>query len=191
MIGYLRGEIVLKEEDFIIVDTKGVGYKVLVAKDVLVKAQKGASLELFVHTHVREDNISLFGFLDIKDLKLFEKLIGISGVGAKTAMNIFSRGHRREIIDAIIKANIEFFSSVPRLGRKNAQKIIIELKNQFGGNEDIDLLTEDQESSNEIISALMGFGFSRKEAVTALSKVDKKVEKVEDKIRKALRYLGK
>jgi Holliday junction DNA helicase RuvA len=72
MIGYLRGEVFLKESDCIILDVKGVGYKVLAARDVLEKAHKGSALELFIYTHVREDNISLFGFLKSSDLKLFE-----------------------------------------------------------------------------------------------------------------------
>ena len=123
MIGFLKGEVFLREGNSIILDVKGVGYKVLVASDVLGKANKSASLELFIYTHVREDNIALFGFLDSLDLKLFENLIGISGIGPKTAMAIFSAGARNTIINAIIKGDVDFFTSVPRLGRKNAQKI--------------------------------------------------------------------
>ena len=100
MIGHLNGTVFLKEGNSIILDVKGVGYKVLGSRDVLVKAIKGSLLELFIYTHVREDNISLFGFLQAADLKLFENLIGVSGIGPKTAMNIFSVGNRAEITTA-------------------------------------------------------------------------------------------
>src|SRR3990167_9962071 len=142
MIGHLNGEVIFKESNSIILDVKGVGYKVLAASDVLTKAHKGFPLELFIYTHVREDNISLFGFLEASDLKLFENLIGVSGIGPKTAMNIFSIGDRSQIVSAIISADTAFFKSVPRLGQKNAQKIIIELKNKYGSIAELDLSGE-------------------------------------------------
>ncbi len=191
MIGFLRGEVFFKEGSFIILDVKGVGYKVLGSRDVLAKAIKATSLELFIYTHVREDNISLFGFLEASDLKLFEHLISVSGIGPKTAMNIFSVGSRAEITNAVIQGNVDFFTSVPRLGRKNAQKIIIELKNKFGGDSEIDLLDKDSKDNKEVISALESFGFSKKEAIDAIRQTDKKDATVEQKIRLALKYLGK
>lgn len=191
MIGFLKGEVFLRVDNSIILDVKGVGYKVLAASDVLSKANKGASLELFIYTHVREDNISLFGFLESLDLKLFENLIGISGIGPKTAMAIFSTGARSTIVNAIIKGDVDFFTSVPRLGRKNAQKIIIELKNKFGGDGEIDLLEYDSKDNKEIISGLESFGFSKKEAISAIKEIDKKDGTVEEKIRLALKFLGR
>lgn len=191
MIGFLKGEVFLRVDNSIILDVKGVGYKVLAASDVLAKANKGASLELFIYTHVREDNISLFGFLESLDLKLFENLIGISGIGPKTAMAIFSTGARNTIVNAIIKGDVDFFTSVPRLGRKNAQKIIIELKNKFGGDGEIDLLEYDSKDNKEIISGLESFGFSKKEAISAIKEIDKKDGTVEEKIRLALKFLGR
>ena len=191
MIGYLRGEVFFKEGNYIILDVKGVGYKVLGSRDVLAKAIKGTSLELFIYTHVREDNISLFGFLEALDLKLFENLIGVSGIGPKTAMNIFSVGNRNEIISAITKGDVDFFTSVPRLGRKNAQKIIIELKNKFGGTGDIDLSGEDISGNEEVIAALKGFGFTSQEIHDAIRAVKKEGQKITETIKLALKYLGK
>ncbi|MDO8621030.1 MAG: Holliday junction branch migration protein RuvA [Candidatus Levybacteria bacterium] len=191
MIGFLKGEVFLREGNSIILDVKGVGYKVLAASDVLARANKGVSLELFIYTHVREDNISLFGFLESLDLKLFENLIGISGIGPKTAMAIFSTGTRNTITNAIIKGDVDFFTSVPRLGHKNAQKIIIELKNKFGGDGEIDLLGYDSKDNKEIISGLESFGFSKKEAINAIREIDKKDGSVEEKIRLALKFLGR
>lgn len=191
MIGFLRGEVFFKEGNFIILDVKGVGYKVLAASDVLAKAIKGASLELFIYTHVREDNISLFGFLESLDLKLFENLIGVSGIGPKTAMNIFSVGTRKEITNAIIQGNVDFFTSVPRLGRKNAQKIIIELKNKFGATADIDLSAENMSGNEEAVIALKGFGFTSKEIHDAIRNVKKNGQNITETIKLALKYLGK
>ena len=190
MIGFLRGEVFFKEGNYIILDVRGVGYKVLAASDVLSKANKGTSLELFIYTHVREDNISLFGFLESLDLKLFENLIGVSGIGPKTAMNIFSVGNRAEITNAVVQGNVDFFTSVPRLGRKNAQKIIIELKNKFGSTEEFDLSSDDSQSK-EIIAALESFGYSKRESLDALKNIKGKGESIEEKIRLALRALGK
>lgn len=195
MIGFLRGEVFFKEGNSIILDVKGVGYKVLAASDVLAKATKGNLLELFIYTHVREDNISLFGFLEALDLKLFENLIGVSGIGPKTAMNIFSVGNRAEITNAVVQGNVDFFTSVPRLGRKNAQKIIIELKNKFGGSGDLDLSGEDMLGSEEVVVALKGFGFTSKEIHDAIRAVKKNPSagsgQVAETIKLALKYLGK
>jgi len=191
MIGHLNGVVFFKDGNSIILDVKGVGYKVLGSSDVLSKAIKGTSLELFIYTHVREDNISLFGFLESLDLKLFENLIGVSGIGPKTAMNIFSIGTRSQIVSAIISADTSFFKSVPRLGQKNAQKIIIELKNKFGGTGEIDLSGSDMSGSEEVVIALKGFGFTSKEINDAIRNVRKNGQKITETIRLALKYLGK
>jgi holliday junction DNA helicase RuvA len=191
MIGFLKGEVFFKEGSYIILDVKGVGYKVLAASDVLTKAIKGAFLDLFIYTHVREDNISLFGFLESQDLKLFEGLIGVSGIGPKTAMNIFSQGDRNQIVLAITSADTSFFKSVPKLGQKNAQKIIIELKNRFGGTGELDLTGEDMSGSEEIVTALKGFGFTSKEINNAVRAVKQEGQKVTETIKLALKYLGK
>jgi Holliday junction DNA helicase RuvA len=191
MIGYLKGEVFFKEGNFIIIDVKGVGYKVLATSDVLAKAHKGSPLELFIYTHVREDNISLFGFLESSDLKLFENLIGVSGIGPKTAMNIFSIGNRDQIVTAIATADTGFFKSVPRLGQKNAQKIIIELKNKFGSIAELDLSGEDMSENEDAITALKNFGFTVKEINEAIKKVKKSGQKTTETIKLALKYLGK
>ncbi len=191
MIGYLNGVVFLKDVNSIILDVKGVGYKVLAANDVLSKAIKGNPLELFIYTHVREDNISLFGFLESQDLKLFENLIGVSGIGPKTAMNIFSIGSRSQIVSAIISADTSFFKGVPRLGQKNAQKIIIELKNKFGSTSELDLNGEDVSGSEEVVVALKGFGFTSKEINDAIRSVKKNGQNVTETIKLALKYLGK
>lgn len=191
MIGTLKGTIEYRQDPHVIVDVNGVGYKVLVPTTVLARINAlGDPIKLYTHTHVREDVLELYGFSEPADLKLFEYLISVSGVGCRTASGIFSVGTRSEIIQAIIGADVAFFTSVPRLGKKNAQKIIIELKNKIGGGEDLDLSADTQEN-NEIVSALKTFGFDPKESQDAIRALAGKGETVEEKIRLALKYLGK
>lgn len=190
MIGFLEGEVVIRDAPYLVLSVGGVGYRVNVSKDVFAKsASNSQKLKLFTYTHVRDDAIELFGFENPQDLKLFKHLITVSGIGPKTAMNIFSIGNRGSIVKAISKGDVSFFSLVPRLGKKNAQKIIIELKNKFGSLEDLDL-TEDTESS-EVIIALKSFGFTQREANEAVGAIGNKGETTEEKIRLALKYLGK
>jgi holliday junction DNA helicase RuvA len=191
MIGTLKGTVEYREDPFVIVDVSGVGYKVLVPTTVLAKINAlGESIKLYTHTHVREDLLELYGFSDPSDLKLFEYLISVNGVGCRTASGIFSVGTRSEIIQAIVGNDVGFFTSVPRLGRKNAQKIIIELKNKIGGGEDLDLSSE-SEGNTEVVLALKSFGYSSKEAQDAVKGLSGKGETIEEKIRLALKYLGK
>src|SRR5580704_11660622 len=158
MIGTLKGFIEYREDPFLIVDVNGVGYKVLVPTSVLSKIQgTGESIKLYTHTHVREDLLELYGFTDPSDLKVFAMLISVSGVGCRTALGIFSVGSRHDIVQAISTGDVTFFTSVPRLGKKNGQKIIIELKNKLGANGDIDLSDETGMEQQELINALKGF----------------------------------
>src|SRR4051794_33557071 len=128
MIGTLKGVIEYRQDPYLIIDVHGVGYKVYVPNSVLAKiSHTGEEIKVFTYTHVRDDALELFGFATAEDLRLFEYLISVSGVGCKTAVGIFSMGNRSDIIKAISGNDVGFFTSVPRLGKKNAQKIIIEL----------------------------------------------------------------
>lgn len=192
MIGFLEGKIIIRDDPHLVIDVGGIGYMVTVSKKVLAKgAGNGQKLKVFTYTHVRDDAIELFGFEAPEDLKLFKHLISVSGVGPKTAMNIFSIGDRSQIISAIATADTSFFTGVPRLGRKNAQKIIIELKNKFGGIGEIDLSGEDMSENEDIITALKGFGFASKEIHDAIRAVKKEGQKITETIKLALKYLGK
>src|SRR3990167_6720639 len=179
MIGYLNGTVIIRDDPYLIIDVNGVGYKIHAASDVLSKVTElgsdplpaGRQVKLFTYTHVREDALELYGFSKYSDLKLFESLINVSGVGPRTAIGIFAIGTGDEIIKAIIDADVSFFSGVPRLGSKNAQKIIIELKNKAGGGE-LDLSDSSNHSRNEVTSALKTFGFSAGEINEAMRNID-------------------
>jgi Holliday junction DNA helicase RuvA len=191
MIGYLKGKIELLKRPFVIIDVNGVGYKVLVPETIYAKLSLGESVKIFTFTYVREDALDLFGFLEAEDLDLFESLLTVSGVGPKTALNIFSFGERKDIIEAIIKGDVSFFTSVPRLGTKNAQKIIIELKNKMGSGADIDLSGKDLLENAEVVQALKNFGFSVGEAQKAVREIKQVGLTTEEKIRLALKNLGR
>lgn len=184
----LKGEMISRDDPYLLISVGGVGYKVLGATSVLANSVLGKTITLFIYTHVREDNISLFGFLDSLDLKLFERLISVSGVGPKTAMNIFSVGTREEIESAIALGDDSFFLGVPRLGKKNAQKIIIELK----GKVDLsDSALKNGEGNKDIVGALKNFGFTSSEINQALQNVNGQGKSTAEKIKLALKYLGK
>jgi Holliday junction DNA helicase RuvA len=191
MIGFLKGKVELLKRPFVIIDVNGVGYKVLVPETIYAKLSLGESLKIFTYTYVREDALDLFGFLEAEDLDLFESLLTVSGVGPKTALNIFSFGERKDIIEAIIKGDVTFFTSVPRLGTKNAQKIIIELKNKMGSSADLDLSGKDLLENAEVVQALKDFGFSVGEAQKAVREIKQVGLTTEDKIRLTLKNLGR
>lgn len=192
MIGTLKGVIEYREDPFLIVDVNGVGYRVLVPTSVLSKLNGiGESIKLYTHTHVREDLLELYGFTDPSDLKMFSLLISVSGVGCRTALGIFSVGSRNDIVQAISSADVSFFTSVPRLGKKNGQKIIIELKSKVGAQGDIDLSSDGGADQTELLHALQAFGYSMREAQEAIKGLNGKGETLEEKVRLALKYLGK
>ena len=190
MIGSLNGTVVIRDDPFIILNVNGVGYKIHSSSEVLARVTKpGLELQIFCYTHVREDLLELYGFLDYSDLKLFEALIDVSGVGPKTAIGIFSIGSAEQIKQAIFEGNVAFFTGVPRLGTKNAQKIIIELKNKVGGG-DLDLSDSTNQNRSELTLALKAFGFGRDEINEAIRNIDGS-NTVEQQIKQALKYLGK
>lgn len=189
MIGMLTGKIAYRSDLYLLLDVQGVGYKVTVPRDLSTGTQNNGQLSLYIHTHVREDVLELYGFLAHDDLRLFEQLISVSGIGCRTALGVFSVGTHGEIIDAIVKNDVQFFTAVPRLGKKNAQKIIIELKGKVGGDGDFDFGRI--EGGREILDVLKSFGYTNKEATDALRGVKGEGKTVEEKIKLALRYLGK
>lgn len=191
MIGILKGTIEYREDPCLIIDVNGVGYRVLVPSGVLSKINgTGESIKLYTHTHVREDLLELYGFVEPQDLRLFKYLISVSGIGCKTALAVYSVGSRQEIIQAILASDTTFFTGVPRLGKKNAQKIIIELKNKLGGEGDIDL-SQDGGEAREVVAALKNFGFTPLESRNALKALKGAGDTVGEKVRLALKYLGK
>src|SRR6266699_2898003 len=122
MIRLLKGIIELQDGPHLLIDVNGVGYHVYATQDVLARSKTGDAIKLFTYTHVREDLLELYGFAALEDLKLFESFLTVSGIGPKTAVGIFTIGSREKILNALATADVNFFTAVPRLGKKNAQK---------------------------------------------------------------------
>ncbi len=165
MIGYLRGKVIDSLGGSVLVDVGGVGYRVAIGSSKAQKLKSSEEVELYVHTHVREDQISLYGFESKKALGLFELLISVSGVGPKVGMAVIGHGSAEKILEAISKADVGFFTGVSGIGKKGAQKIIIELKNKVGGVEELDL---EADGGDDLVEALVGMGFDRGKVVEVL-----------------------
>ncbi len=189
MIGFLSGQVKTKFINSLILLVSGVGYEVLVPVSTFNQIKVNDQLELFIYTHVREDILALYGFRTSEELVLFKMLLDVSGIGPKTALLVIDKGVK-EVKEAIFKADVDFFSLIPRLGRKNSQKIIIELKNKLGSLTDLNLANESQETK-EAMEALQNMGYSRQEIIKVLKSAPANISTLEDKIRYGLKNIGK
>lgn len=188
MIGYLHGTPKVIGSDLLIL-VGGVGYQVSVAPQLLSKATSAPEVEIFVYTHVKEDALELYGFGSTEEKRLFTLLLDVSGVGPRTALAISDRGSQ-SIIQAVQQADISFFSKVPRVGKKMAQKIIIELKGKLGSLKELNLgPTNTQEQ--EIVSALTDLGFDENHVLDLLRQDDYSELALEDSIKRLIQKLGK
>lgn len=187
MIAALSGLVLEKRHDSLLLMTEQVGYLVYVAPQFLTHVALNEKIFIYTHTHVREDVLQLFGFRDAAELQLFEMLLSVSGIGPKTALTIVDQGVR-EVKQAIISGKSDFFTTVPRVGRKNAQKIIIELRSKLGAESD-DAVLENGEENADLVAALINLGFTRMEIVTAIKLTPAEAVNVEDKLKFALKNL--
>jgi Holliday junction DNA helicase RuvA len=190
MIGRLTGIIDTHIHNPLIIGVHGVGYVVHVPERYLAGVKPGKSHTLYIHSHIREDAFDLYGFSSQQELTLFELLLTVSGVGPKTALNVVDRGVA-SVETAVRKSDVDFFTTIPRLGTKNAQKIIIELKSKLGSSKMLDLTGTDSSETKQIVEALSTMGFDKYEIRETLKKLDVKDISVEQKIRHALKLLGK
>lgn len=187
MISYLKGIYQANLSDRIVIDVGGVGYGVAVGDRVKNQAKPEEELAVYVYTHVRDDVLDLYGFDSREELELFQLLLQVSGVGPKSALLIVDRGVEA-VKQAIIKADTGFFTTIPRIGKKNAQKIIIELKSKLGSLEELDLSQEGGETQ-EVMEALQAVGFSRQEAIKAVRQLPEELTSPEEKVRHALKHM--
>lgn len=190
MIGLLTGEVKNHKRNPILLDVHGVGYVVHVTEHTASLVQPGKTHTLYIHTHVREDALDLYGFNEQGDLDLFEMLLTVSGIGPKTALGIIDRG-TQSVKHAVHTGDVDFFTSVPRLGKKNAQKIIIELKSKLGSINDFDIQGNSDGETGQLIDALVSMGFGRSEVLDTVKKLNIDDQTLEQKVRKSLQLLAK
>lgn len=172
MIGSINGKIILKTDKFMIVEAAGVGYKVNVSLDVLSKAGKlGEQIMLWVHTHVREDAFDLYGFLNREELEFFEMLLNVSGIGPRSALAILGIASIETLRKAIGTGDISYLTKISGIGKKTAEKIVIELRDKVGEEKSGTSL----QGELDALEALKSLGYSQNEAREALKKLHLKL----------------
>ncbi len=188
MIYLLKGIIESSTEKHVILDVGGVGYKVYISGNTFKNLpKKGEKIKLYTHLYLRENIMELYGFLNPEDLEIFELLIAISGIGPKGALNVLAVVSIDTLKKAIVSEESSILTKVSGIGEKMAEKIILELKNKISD----EFLGKEVSVASEAIDALMGLGYKLKEAREVLKKVPKEIESVEDRVREALKLLGK
>lgn len=191
MITSLEGTIELIGEKFLVLNVAGVGYKIFAAQDTLQKIpEKGAKVKLWTHQHVREDAISLYGFLHFGELDLFEALIGISGIGPKSALGVLGVAPVDTLRKAIAAGDTSYLTKVSGIGKKMAEKIVLELREKMAGR-GVTVDAPELQSEADALEALVALGYTQRDAREALNMVPAGVTEVGERVRAALKKLGK
>ncbi|MEK7066346.1 MAG: Holliday junction branch migration protein RuvA [Patescibacteria group bacterium] len=195
MISKLRGAVDYLGDKYIVLDVSGVGYRVNLTASALARVtaenKKGAEISFWTYLSVREDAMELYGFLEKSELDFFELLIGISGIGPKKAISILSVASVETIKKALRARDTSYLTQVSGIGRKNAEKIVLELKDKFealadSGDGGLSLREE-----SDALEAIKSLGYSASEGRDALQKVPVDITKLNDRIKYALKHLGR
>lgn len=179
----------MRGDKFVIIDVRGVGYKIFVLPGALRAAKKNDnSLRLWTHLHVRENALELYGFMEYPELEFFETLIQISGIGPKSALGILGVAPLDTLKRAISSGEISYLTKVSGIGKKTAERVIIELRDKMGelGEADKTMFKEEQ----DVLAAIVSLGYSANEAKEALKQVPENIKGINDRIKETLRILG-
>lgn len=189
MISHLSGTVLKKDIGFIILDVAGVGYKVYVSNATLsdVPAEQGAPASLFTHLAVRENSMELYGFSDNNEMLLFEMLIGVSGIGPKSALAILSLASAETLQTAISRSDTSYLTKVSGIGKKTAEKIVLELRDKVGT---VGLSAPELKEDGDVIEVLMSLGYPRDEAREALKRVSPDAAGTSARVKEALKVLA-
>ena len=197
MIALLQGEIAYKSIDHIILDVNGVGYRLLIPLSSYYALPEKGAARLFVHTHVRDDALLLFGFLTTEEKEMFSILISVSGVGPKLAINILSHIPANELTAAIAGGDINRLSSLPGIGKKTAERLVLELKDKvpqvvIGDSEAGAAATSPKRDSlDDLISALVNLGYKENLAKKAVESLELSPDVTfENALKSALKLIG-
>jgi holliday junction DNA helicase RuvA len=192
MIATLEGILEYRGDDSIIINVGGIGFRVYVPSSTLSQlgTVKG-KVSLYTHLHVREDNISLYGFASSEELALFKNLVSVSGIGAKLALALLSALNPEQLVMAIIGGDIDLLSHTPGIGKKIASRLVVELKGKLEKEwKEVALPLAPEDA--DVIAALTGLGYSVAEATKAISKVpDSEELSLEEKIKMALQQMAR
>lgn len=209
MLAYIKGTLEMKMTGYVVIDVGGLGYKIFMSDSAIDKLGNiGDIVKVHTYYRVREDDISIFGFTSLEELRMFELLISVSGIGAKTAIAMLDVCEPTEFALAIISEDVDTLKKLPGIGAKSAQRIILELKDKMKKEQQIQELTkatkgethtktkleekiESEEKVSEAMAALQVLGYNRREIEKAFDKLAKDDMSTEELIRKGLTILGK
>lgn len=192
MIAGLKGKIAAIYSDSAIIDVNGIGFQVFMSTSNLSNLEAvGATFKLHTHLHLREDSVSLYGFTSLDELNLFQALISVSGVGPRLALAMLSVMSPKELTMAIATGSVDLLRRVPGVGKKMAERLVLELKDKIGTGLGAVPMAQLFEGSSDVIAALVSLGYSAGEASRAVATLPPDREmSLEDKIKLALGYFG-
>lgn len=198
MFYYIKGTVTHKDLNFLVIDVGGVGYKIYTSMNTLSQAETERELKVYTYTHIREDLFDIYGFSKEEELHTFQMLISVSGVGPKAALAILSFMPSQDFALAVIKGDVKKITGAPGIGKKIAERIVLELKDKISkdlkDSESGDMSYQGTASTSaleEAINALMVLGYSALESKGAVSNVDPSCTNVEEIIKASLKQLMK
>ncbi len=196
MYAYIKGILDTKTNSYVIVEAGGIGYKIFMSlKSIESLGEVGNTVKVYTHYYVREDNISLYGFTSNEELRMFELLLSVSGIGAKSAIAMLSEISPSSFALAIISNDVSKLVKIPGIGNKTAARIILELKDKLkteeaiSASEEIEVAIKEDSKNGEVVAALQVLGYTRKEIDKVLENVDMDSIGIEDAIKQALKLL--
>jgi len=194
MLSFLKGKIIKKSLNYVIVDVGNIGYKVFVNEKILSKAFKGEDISFWTHQYVREDSLDLYGFSTEEELDFFELLLSISGVGPKSALSALAISNVKNMKNSIASEDHTLLTKVSGIGQKTAKRVVLELKDKMDFLESYSVSEGDQNEvqaniKNDEIEALVALGYNTLQAREALNKVDPKISDSGQRIKQALKNI--
>ena len=209
MLAYIKGKLEMKMTGYVVIDVGGLGYKVFMSEAGIENVGNiGETVKVHTFYRVREDDISIFGFNTLEELKMFELLLGVSGVGARTALTMLATCTPSEFALAVVSEDVKALTSIPGIGPKSAKRIILELKDKIKKEQEVEAIKEQidkkqkedskfngaieiREKINEAIAALQVLGYNKKEVEKVFEKLDFKELSTEELIKKGLSLLSR
>lgn len=209
MLAYIRGKLEAKMTEYVVIDVGGLGYKVFMSEGSIENLGNiGDIVKVHTYYRVREDDISIFGFNTQEELKMFELLLGVSGVGARTALAMLATCTPSEFALAVVSEDVKVLTEIPGIGPKSAKRIILELKDKIKKEQAVEEIKEQinktekqnsrifdiaevKEKVSEAIQALQVLGYNKKEIEKAFEKLDVKELSTEELIKKGLNLLNR
>ena len=188
MIGHLIGRVTAIRPGYAIVTAGGVGYKVFATRELLLTLKEDTEASVWTHLAVRESILDLYGFSNEEELRLFELLLTVSGIGPKSALAILDIASVETLRSAISAGNASYLTKVSGIGKKTAEKIVLELRDKVGAS--IEGSAASLHGDEEALEAMRALGYTQAEARDALRKVPQEIERSNERLREALKILG-